>query len=71
MTQIPEHPEEAARYAAIKRQLMLADLAFSFIFLVFLQASGVSRHMAGWWEERLTQPVLLIAGYLFFFGILY
>lgn len=71
MTEIPRHPEQASRYAALKRRLLLIDLALSFVFLFAMQMSGFSHSLAGWWRLRLPYAVLAIAGYLAVFGAIY
>lgn len=71
MTQIPQYPEEARRYANIKRRLLLVDLVLSFAFLCAFQVTGFSNRIAGWWQLRFSSQALVIAGYLAVFGVIH
>ena len=68
MTETPS--TDARRYARIRYRLTLMDLAVSWAFLVFLQCSGVSSAVAGWWAGRVSAEPLAILGYLAAFGAL-
>lgn len=51
----PHRQEEARRYAALQRRLMLLELALGFGYLILVQVSGV----AVWLRDRMPEPAAL------------
>ena len=68
----PPQPDaaNARRYASIRYRLLLLSLVLSAGFLAAVQWSGLSAHLARWWELRTPSQPLALLGYLAAFGSL-
>ena len=68
----PADPASSARaYARIRYRLLLVGLALGLLFLVGVQASGLSARLAGWWGKLTPSAPLQLFGYLGVFGLAY
>ena len=63
----PDIPARA--YARIRYRLLVVDLVVWFVWLIAIQASGLSRAFASWWARVTPHEPLVILGYLAFFGL--
>lgn len=63
--------QDARAYARIQYRLLGVDLLVGLAFLAAVQLTGLSRHLAGWWAQRLANEWLAILGYLAGFGLLH
>jgi STE24 endopeptidase len=67
----PQRQKEAKEYARIRYRLLVVDLALGGIFGLVLLLSGMSSGLKALIMGYTSQPLLVVAGYFFFFSLVY